>query len=48
MDKRILTSNTHLQLLPKGGGLDTEVGELLLTPIYLSGFFKEGKNRVHL
>ena len=46
MDKRVFPSNTHLQLLPKGGGLDTE--ELLLTPIYLSGFFKEGKNRVRL
>lgn len=48
MDKRVFPSNTHLQLLPKGGGLDTEVGELLLTPIYLSGFFMEGKNRVRL
>ena len=27
--------DTHLQLLPKGGGLDTEVGELLLF-IYLA------------
>lgn len=43
MDKRVFPSNTHLQLLPKGGGLDTEEGRVIAYSYLFVWLFQGGK-----